>query len=182
GAIDYYDENGNNAKRFLLRKPLRSDDVRLTSGFGMRFHPLFNERRMHAGIDWSGAIGTPIVAAGNGVVEEALYKGGHGKYVRLRHANGYQTTYSHMSGFARGIEAGTKVRQGQIIGFLGNTGYSTGPHLHFEILVNNRFVDPLSIQVPRERQLAGKQLADFFKEKARIDDLMRRPPVMMQAK
>ncbi len=182
GTVDYYDEHGNNAKRFLLRKPLRSDDVRLTSGFGMRFHPLFNERRMHAGIDWSGPIGTPIVAAGNGVVEEALYKGGHGKYVRVRHANGYQTTYSHMSGFARGIEAATRVRQGQIIGFLGNTGYSTGPHLHFEILVNNRFVDPLSIQVPRERQLAGKQLAEFFREKSRIDDLMRRPPVMMQSK
>lgn len=182
GSVDYYDENGNNAKRFLLRKPLRSDDVRLTSGFGMRFHPLFNERRMHAGIDWAGPIGTPIVAAGSGIVEEALYKGGHGKYVRIRHANGYQTTYSHMSGFARGIETGVKVRQGQIVGFLGNTGYSTGPHLHFEILVNNRFVDPLSIQVPREKQLTGKQLADFFKEKARIDDLMRRPPVMMQSK
>jgi murein DD-endopeptidase MepM/ murein hydrolase activator NlpD len=182
GVVDYFDENGNNAKRFLLRKPLRSDDVRLTSGFGMRFHPLFNERRMHQGIDWSGPIGTPIVAAGSGTVEEALYKGGHGKYVRLQHANGYQTTYSHMSGFARGIEPGAKVRQGQIIGFLGNTGYSTGPHLHFEILVNSRFVDPLSIQVPRERQLAGKQLADFFKEKARIDDLMRRPPVSMQSK
>jgi len=182
GLVDYYDENGNNAKRFLLRKPLRSDDVRLTSGFGTRFHPLFNERRMHTGIDWAGPIGTPIVAAGNGVVEEALYKGGNGKYIRIRHANGYQTAYSHMSGFARGMEPGAKVRQGQIVGFLGNTGYSTGPHLHYEILVNNRFVDPLSIQVPRERQLAGKQLADFFKEKARIDDLMRRPPVMMSSK
>lgn len=182
GSFDYFDENGNNAKRFLLRKPLRSDDVRLTSGFGMRFHPLFNDRRLHAGIDWAGPIGTPIVAAGSGVVEEALYKGGHGKYIRIRHANGYQTTYSHMSGFARGIDPGTKVRQGQIIGFLGNTGYSTGPHLHFEILVNSRFVDPLSIQVPRELQLTGKQLAEFFKEKARIDELIRRPPVMMQSK
>jgi len=182
GAVDFYDENGNNAKRFLLRKPVRSDEVRLTSGFGLRFHPLFNERRMHNGIDWAGPVGTPIVAAGNGTVEEALYKGGHGKYVRIRHANGYQTTYSHMNGFARGIEGGVKVRQGQIIGFLGNSGYSTGPHLHFEILVNNRFVDPLSIQVPRERQLTGKQLTDFFKEKARIDELMRRPPVMMQTK
>lgn len=182
GAVDFYDEQGNNAKKFLMRKPIRSDDVRLTSGFGLRFHPLFNDRRMHTGIDWSGPIGTPIVAAGAGVIDEALYKGGNGKYVRIRHANGYQTAYSHMSAFARGIEAGAKVRQGQIIGFLGNTGYSTGPHLHFEILVNSRFVDPLSIQVPRERQLTGKQLTDFQKERARIDDLMRRPPVMTQAK
>jgi murein DD-endopeptidase MepM/ murein hydrolase activator NlpD len=182
GLIDFYDDQGNNSKRFLMRKPIRSDDVRLTSGFGMRLHPLFNDRRLHSGIDWSGTVGTPIVASGNGVVEEALYKGGNGKYVRLRHANGYQTTYSHMSGFARGVELGTKVRQGQIIGFLGNTGYSTGPHLHFEVLVNNRFVDPLSIQVPRERQLTGKPLADFQKERARIDDLMRRPPVMTQSK
>jgi murein DD-endopeptidase MepM/ murein hydrolase activator NlpD len=180
GVVDFYDDQGSNSKKFLMRKPLRSDDVRLTSGFGLRFHPLFNDRRMHTGIDWSGTIGTPVVAAGSGVVEEALYKGGNGRYVRLRHANGYQTTYSHMSGFARGIEAGAKVRQGQIVGFLGNTGYSTGPHLHFEILVNNRFVDPLSIQVPRDRQLTGKQLADFQKERARIDELMRRTPVMTQ--
>jgi murein DD-endopeptidase MepM/ murein hydrolase activator NlpD len=182
GAIDFYDEQGNNAKKFLMRKPVRSDEARLTSGFGLRFHPLFNDRRMHTGIDWAGAIGTPVVAAGAGVIEEALYKGGNGKYVRIRHANGYQTTYSHMNAFARGTETGAKVRQGQIIGFLGNTGYSTGPHLHFEILVNNRFVDPLSIQVPREKQLTGKQLADFQKERSRIDELMRRPPVMTQAK
>jgi len=182
GVVDFYDEQGNNAKKFLMRKPVRSDEARLTSGFGLRFHPLFNDRRMHTGIDWAGVIGTPIVAAGTGVIEEALYKGGNGKYVRIRHANGYQTTYSHMNAFARGIEAGAKVRQGQVIGFLGNTGYSTGPHLHFEILVNSRFVDPLSIQVPREKQLTGKQLVDFQKERARIDDLMRRPPVMTQVK
>lgn len=182
GLVDFYDEQGNNAKKFLMRKPVRSDEARLTSGFGLRFHPLFNDRRMHTGIDWAGAIGTPVVAAGSGVIEEALYKGGNGKYVRIRHANGYQTTYSHMNAFARGTEAGAKVRQGQIIGFLGNTGYSTGPHLHFEILVNNRFVDPLSIQVPREKQLTGKQLAEFQKERARIDELMRRPPVMTQVK
>ena len=182
GVVDFYDDVGNNSKRFLMRKPLRSDDVRLTSGFGMRFHPLFNDRRMHTGIDWSGAIGTPVVASGSGVIEEILYKGGNGRYIRIRHANGYQTAYSHMSAFARGVEQGTKVRQGQVIGFLGNTGYSTGPHLHFEILVNNRFVDPLSIQVPREHQLSGKDLTDFQKERGRIDELMRRTPVMTQTK
>lgn len=182
GVVDFYDEQGSNAKKFLMRKPIRSDQVRLTDTFGMRFHPLFNERRMHYGIDWAGPIGTPVVAAGNGVVEEALYKGGNGKYVRIRHANGYQTAYLHLSGFARGMEPGVKVRQGQVIGFLGNTGYSTGPHLHFEILVNNQFVNPLSIQVPNERQLNGKMMAEFQKERGRIDELMRRPPVMTQTK
>jgi murein DD-endopeptidase MepM/ murein hydrolase activator NlpD len=154
----------------------------LTDTFGMRFHPLYNERRMHNGIDWAGPVGTPIVAAGNGAVEEAVFKGANGKYVRLRHANGYQTAYLHMSGFARGIEPGAKVRQGQIIGFLGNTGLSTGPHLHYEVLVNNIHVNPLSIQVPRERQLTGKLLTDFQKERGRIDELMRRPAVMTQVK
>jgi murein DD-endopeptidase MepM/ murein hydrolase activator NlpD len=182
GVVDFYDDQGNNAKKFLMRKPVRSDDVRLTDTFGMRFHPLYNERRMHNGIDWAGPVGTPIVAAGNGAVEEAVFKGANGKYVRLRHANGYQTAYLHMSGFARGIEPGAKVRQGQIIGFLGNTGLSTGPHLHYEVLVNNIHVNPLSIQVPRERQLTGKLLTDFQKERGRIDELMRRPAVMTQVK
>jgi murein DD-endopeptidase MepM/ murein hydrolase activator NlpD len=182
GIVDFYNENGSNARRFLMRKPVRSDDVRLTSGFGLRVHPLFNDRRMHNGIDWAGPIGTPVVAAGNGVVEEVAFKGGNGRFVRIGHGNGYQTSYSHLQGFARGLEPGMKVRQGQVIGTLGNSGYSTGPHLHFEVLVNGRNVDPLSVPVPRERQLSGKQLTDFFREKARIDELMRRPPVAVYRK
>ena len=132
---------------------------------------------MHTGVDWACAAGTPIMAAGNGVIEEAGRKGEYGNYVRIRHANGYKTAYGHMSRIAHGVSDGVKVRQGQIIGFVGTTGLSSGPHVHFEVLVNNSFVDPMSIQVPRERQLAGKQLADFQKERARIDDLMRRNPV-----
>ena len=132
---------------------------------------------MHTGVDWACAPGTPIMAAGNGVIEEAGRKGEYGNYVRIRHANGYKTAYGHMSRFAPGVGAGVKVRQGQVIGFVGSTGLSSGPHVHFEVLVNNGFVDPMSIQVPRERQLAGKQLADFQKERARIDALMRRNPV-----
>jgi murein DD-endopeptidase MepM/ murein hydrolase activator NlpD len=177
GGVDFYDASGNNSRRFLLRKPVRSDDVRLTSGFGVRFHPLLNQRRLHSGIDWAGPAGTPIVAAGNGTVEEAGYKGQYGNYVRLRHSNGYQTAYGHMRGFAPGISAGVKVRQGQVIGFIGTTGLSSGPHVHFEVLVNSRWVDPLSIQVPREKRLAGRQLAAFQRERVRIDELMRQPPV-----
>ena len=182
GHVDYYDDKGNNSKRFLMRRPVRGTDVRLTSGFGMRYHPLLNERRMHTGVDWATAPGTPILAAGNGTIEEAGRKGQYGNYIRIRHANGYQTTYGHMSRLAPGAREGVKVRQGQIIGYVGSTGLSSGPHLHFEVLVNKRFVDPLSIQVPRERQLTGKQLAEFHKERARIDDLMRRTPVMTASK
>lgn len=182
GQVDYYDARGNNAKKFLNRKPVRGDDIRLTSGFGLRRHPLLGEYKMHTGIDWAGPTGTPIMAAANGVIEEAGRKGYNGNYVRIRHANGYQTAYSHMSRFAPGAAPGVKVRQNQVIGYIGTTGLSSGPHLHFEILVNNQFVNPLSIEVPRERQLTGKDLAAFQKERTRIDELMRRAPVMTASK
>ncbi|MBS0234981.1 MAG: M23 family metallopeptidase [Proteobacteria bacterium] len=177
GIVDYYDEDGNDSRKFLIRKPVRGEDVRLTSGFGIRFHPLLNTRKMHTGVDWACAYGTPIVAAGNGTIEEEGHKGYYGNYIRIRHANGYQTAYGHMSRFGK-FHVGDKVRQGDIIGFVGSTGLSSGPHVHFEVLVNNRFVDPMSIQVPRERKLDGKDLAEFQKERARIEELMRRAPVM----
>lgn len=178
GDVDYYDVHGNNSRKFLMRKPVRNEEARFVSGYGMRRHPLLNQVRMHTGIDYSAPMGTPIIAAGNGIVEEQGHKGQNGNYTRIRHANGYQTAYSHMTGrWPPDVKPGSKVRQGQIIGYLGNTGLSTGPHLHFEILVSNRFVDPMSIQMPKERKLTGKQLADFQRERARIEDLMRRPPV-----
>jgi murein DD-endopeptidase MepM/ murein hydrolase activator NlpD len=177
GIVDFYDEDGNNSKKFLIRKPVRGDDVRLTSGFGVRFHPLLNSRKMHTGVDWACQFGSPIIAAGNGTIEEVGHKGYYGNYIRIRHANGYQTAYGHMSRFGK-VKAGDKVRQGQIIGYVGSTGLSSGPHVHFEVLVNNRFVDPMSIQVPRERKLEGKDLAEFQKERGRIEELMRRAPVM----
>lgn len=177
GVIDYYDDDGNDSRKFLIRKPVRGEDVRLTSGFGIRFHPLLNTRKMHTGVDWACAYGTPIIAAGNGTIEEEGHKGYYGNYIRIRHANGYQTAYGHMSRFGK-FHVGDRVRQGDVIGFVGSTGLSSGPHVHFEVLVNNRFVDPMSIQVPRERKLEGKDLAEFQKERARIEELMRRAPVM----
>jgi len=182
GQVDYYDIHGNNAKKFLNKRPVRGDDIRLTSGFGLRRHPLLGEYKMHTGIDWAAPVGTPILAAANGTIEEAGRKGYNGNYVRIRHANGYQTAYSHMSRFAPGAAPGAKVRQNQIIGYIGTTGLSSGPHLHFEILINNQFVNPLSVEVPRERQLTGKDLADFTAERNRIDDLMRRAPVQTASK
>jgi murein DD-endopeptidase MepM/ murein hydrolase activator NlpD len=146
----------------------------------VRYHPLLNTRKLHTGVDWAAPIGTPIVAAGSGTIEEAGHKGQYGIYIRIRHANGYQSAYAHMSRLAPGVAPGVRVRQNQVIGYSGNTGFSTGPHLHYEVLVNNQFVDPLSIQVPRERRLTGRQLAEFQKERARIEDLLRRQPVRVE--
>jgi murein DD-endopeptidase MepM/ murein hydrolase activator NlpD len=183
GVVDYYDADGSTARKFLMRQPVRGQDVRLTSRFGMRPHPMMPIRRMHNGVDWACAAGTPIMAAGNGIVEFVGYKGENGNFVRIRHANGYKTGYAHMSEWAAGLAVGMRVRQGQIIGYVGSSGMSTGPHLHFEVHVKNRLddgytpVDPINIPVPNDRQLAGKDLADFKRERARIDELMRRPPV-----
>jgi murein DD-endopeptidase MepM/ murein hydrolase activator NlpD len=177
GLVDYYDEYGNNSRKFLMRRPVRGEGIRLADRFGWRRHPLLGYVRRHAGIDWAGPAGTPIMAAGAGVIEEARFKGEFGNYIRIRHANGYQTAYAHMSRFGAGVAQGARVTQGQVIGAIGSTGLSTGPHLHFEVLVNTQPVDPMSIPVPKERKLAGKAMADFQKERARIDDLMRRNPV-----
>jgi murein DD-endopeptidase MepM/ murein hydrolase activator NlpD len=175
GAVDYYDDKGSNSKKFLMRTPIRG--ARLTSTFGYRRHPLLHTVRAHLGVDWSGPIGTPIMASGNGTIEMAGREGNYGNYVRIRHANGYKTAYAHMLRIAPGVTVGGKVRQGQIVGYLGNTGLSTGPHLHYEVLVNNQHTNPLSIKIPRSRQLQGRLLTEFRREKNRIDDLMRRPPV-----
>jgi murein DD-endopeptidase MepM/ murein hydrolase activator NlpD len=176
-GLDYYDQEGNTSRKFLMKRPVRVDDARITSGFGLRRHPVLQTARMHTGVDWACAQGTPILAAGNGTIEEAGRKGEYGNYVRIRHANGYKTAYGHMLRFGNGVAPGVKVRQGQIIGYVGSTGLSSGPHVHFEVLVNNEFMDPNTIQMARERQLTGKQLADFQKERVRIDALMRRNPV-----
>ena len=173
GIVDYYDEHGRSAKQFLVRKPVAAGVMR--SGFGSRRHPLLGYTRTHTGVDWAAPLGTPIYAAGNGTIERAAWESGYGRHVRIRHANGYETTYSHMTAFARGMKAGLRVRQGQVIGYVGSTGLSTGPHLHFEIKVNNRFVDPLRVRLPRGRTLDGDLLASFQKERERIEALLNRP-------
>lgn len=178
GKVDFYDEDGSNSRKFLMRRPVRGGNVRLTSGYGSRWHPILKRRRMHTGVDWAAPRGTPILASGNGTIEQAGRKGPYGNYVRIRHANGYQTTYGHLSRIAPGVRTGVKVRQGQVIGKVGSTGLSSGPHLHFEVLVNKRFVNPMSIEVPRERQLKDKELETFQRERKRIEELMRRPPVI----
>ena len=173
GIVDYYDETGKSAKKFLVRKPVNDGIMR--SGFGSRRHPILGYTKMHTGVDWAAPMGTPIYASGNGMVEKAGWESGYGKYIRLKHNNGYETAYGHMTAFARGMDPGVKVRQGQVIGFVGSTGQSTGPHVHYEILVNSRFVDPMRIKLPRGRVLDGTILAAFEHERDRFDGMMAQP-------
>jgi murein DD-endopeptidase MepM/ murein hydrolase activator NlpD len=171
-VVDYYDDSGKSAKKFLVRKPVSEGNI--TSGFGGRNHPLLGYSKMHTGVDWGSSMGTPIFAAGNGIIDKVGWEGGYGKYIRIRHANGYETAYGHMSAFARGMDSGKKVRQGQVIGYVGSTGLSTGAHLHYEILINGRFVDPMKIKLPRGRVLEGTLLAGFDQERTRLDTMMTR--------
>jgi murein DD-endopeptidase MepM/ murein hydrolase activator NlpD len=174
-VVDYYDLNGNSAKKFLMRNPVKGG--RFTSAFGNRKHPILNRWRTHTGVDWAAPTGTPIMAGADGIVEQVGREGGYGNYIRIRHANGFASAYGHLSRYADGLRPGLNVKQGQIIGFVGSTGYSTGPHCHYEILVNNKFVNPMTIQVPRGLQLTGRMLAEFQKERGRIDTLMQMDPV-----
>lgn len=175
GSVDYFDEQGRSLRKFLLRKPVANAEMR--SGFGMRRHPILGYYKMHTGVDWAnGRVGEPIVAAGSGTVIKAGWDTGYGRRVEIQHANGYITTYSHMSAFGRNIQPGVRVRQGQVIGYIGSSGLSTGPHLHYEVIVNDKYVDPLRIRVPRGRELDGRLLAEFKRERERVDDLRQKAP------
>lgn len=173
GSIDYYDSEGRSARQFLIRNPLPNG--RFRSGFGMRRHPILGYKRMHWGVDWSAPRGTPIIAAGNGVVEKAGWnKGGYGKQTLIRHPNGYVSSYSHQTKIAKGVVPGARVKQGQVIGYVGSTGLSTGPHLHYELIVNGRKVDPMRVRLPDGKSLSGEALATFQAERERIDRLVGR--------
>jgi murein DD-endopeptidase MepM/ murein hydrolase activator NlpD len=170
GASDaaYFDETGKDIRGFLLRTPL--DGARVTSGFGMRLHPILGFSRMHTGIDFGAPIGTPVFAAGDGVVEKAQWAGGYGRWLQIRHNSQYETGYGHLSGWA--VKPGQHVRQGQVVAYVGSTGMSTGPHLHYEVIVGGKKVNPAGVKVPSGTILSGKELAAFKAEKARIDGLI----------
>lgn len=167
-TVDYFDAAGRSARRALLRTPVAA--AHITSGFGMRMHPILGYSKMHKGTDFGAPIGTPIFAAGSGVIEEIGFSGGYGRYVKIRHANGVKTAYGHMSRFNPRLYRGAKVNQGEVIAYVGNSGRSTGPHLHFEVIMNNRQVNPLSVKMPSGRVLAGTQLAQFKKGQLQIQD------------
>jgi len=172
GSVDFFDEAGRSLKKFLVRKPIAEGVLR--SGFGSRFHPILGYTKMHTGVDWANKIGTPILAAGNGTIIKAGWESGYGRRIEIQHANGYVTSYNHQSRFANGIAPGIRVKQGQVIGYLGNTGLSTGPHLHYEVIVNGHFVDPMKIRLPRGRELDGHTLAEFKRQEDQVNELMQR--------
>jgi murein DD-endopeptidase MepM/ murein hydrolase activator NlpD len=175
-VVDYYDETGKSAKKFLVRKPV--SEGLITSPFGDRNHPLLHQVRIHTGVDWGAPYGTPIFASGNGEIETIGLEGGYGKYIKIRHANGYETAYGHMSAFARNLQEGSHVRQGQVIGYVGTTGLSTGSHVHYEIMINGRFIDPMKVKLPRGRVLEGPLLGSFEEQRDKLDQLLARatPP------
>lgn len=172
GTIDYFDEAGRSVRQFLLRNPIPTGQF--TSGFGNRRHPILGYARAHTGVDWAAPRGTPILASGDGIVEQAGWNGGYGQQTVIRHANGYQTTFNHQSKIADGVVPGARIRQGQIIGYVGSTGLSTGNHLHYELIINGTKVDPMRIRLPAERTLTGDELQAFLTERRRIDDLLLR--------
>ena len=172
GTSDFFNENGVSIRKSLMRTPI--DGARLSSGFGMRKHPILGYNKMHRGTDFAAPRGTPIYAAGDGVVEMAKWNGGYGKYVRIRHNSSYKTAYAHMKRFARGVTKGSRVEQGQVIGYVGTTGRSTGPHLHYEVLLNGQQVDPRRIKMPTGRILKGEELVAFRNAREQIDELRLR--------
>jgi murein DD-endopeptidase MepM/ murein hydrolase activator NlpD len=171
GAVDYFDQDGRSARQFLLRNPVPNGQFR--SGFGARRHPILGYVKMHTGVDWSAPRGTPIIASGNGIVEKAGWAGGYGRQTIIRHANGYETSYNHQSSIAKGVVPGARVRQGQVIGYVGSSGLATGDHLHYELMVNGRKVDPMRVRLPVGRVLKGGDLEAFNRERDRIDALLR---------
>ena len=178
GNWDYFDEQGRSMRKFLMKTPI--DGARISSSFGNRRHPILGYTRLHAGTDFAAPSGTPIYAAGSGTIEMAQRNGSFGNYVRIRHANGYQTAYAHMRGYGRGIRKGVRVRQGQVIGYVGTTGRSTGPHLHYEVIHNGNKVNPQRIRVPTGRTLSGQQLAAFQEARTNINTMMAEAPSMTQ--
>lgn len=174
GQTDYYDENGRSATKSLLKTPVSG--FKLTSGYGMRRHPLLGYNKMHTGVDFGAPFGTPIRAAGSGKVEVAGRFGAYGIAVKLQHSGKYETLYGHMSRLADGMTPGATVRQGQVIGYVGSTGRSTGPHLHYEVRIADRPVNPMRVKASGGRQLASKDLKNFQNLKARIVAMMKVAP------
>jgi murein DD-endopeptidase MepM/ murein hydrolase activator NlpD len=171
GVADYFDQNGESATKFLMKTPING--ARISSNFGNRKHPISGYTRLHKGTDFAAPTGTPIYAAGNGMVERASRNGGYGNYIRIKHTRGYETAYAHLSKYAKGIRAGKKVKQGEVIGYVGSTGASTGPHLHYEVYVNGKPVNVMSLNLPNGRKLeeTPAMLEAFKAHKAGIDAL-----------
>ncbi len=167
GEIAYYDANGKSSKRSLMRTPI--DGARLSSGYGMRKHPVLGYGKMHKGVDFAAPRGTPIYAAGDGKIVKLGPFSSYGKYVKIRHGSGLETAYAHLNGFKPGLKVGSRVKQGQVIGFVGTTGRSTGPHLHYEVMQNGKHVNPAKLNLPQGNALAGAALKSFKAQVQQIE-------------
>jgi len=169
GVVDFFDPEGKSVGKTLMVTPI--DGARLSSRYGMRRHPILGYSRMHRGLDFAAPTGTPIMAAGDGVVEFAGRKGNYGNYIRIRHPNEYHTVYAHLSRFASGVRRGARVKQGQTIGYVGSTGMSTGPHLHYEVLHRGKHINPTTMASPPSRILEGQELEMFMAAKQGLETL-----------
>ena len=167
---DYFDANGQSAKGLLMKTPV--DGARISSGFGMRFHPVLGYTRMHKGIDFAVPTGTPVMAAGAGTIAFAGVENGYGNFVIINHGNSYSTAYGHLSRFAAGIHKGTHVSQGQVVAYSGMTGIATGPHLHYEIRINNVQVNPMTVKFAEGRKLMGNELRNYQEQRLHLDTEM----------
>ena len=166
----YYTSDGKSIERALMKTPING--ARLSSTFGFRRHPILGYNKLHQGTDFAAPTGTPIMASGSGVVERASWFGAYGKFIMIRHNSTYKTAYAHLSGFAKGVRSGSRVQQGQVIGYVGSTGRSTGPHLHYEVLVNGKRVNSQKLNLPSGKNLVGAEKEDFESIKKNIDKLM----------
>ncbi len=178
GVSDFFDAKGHSVRKTLMRTPV--DGARLTSGFGIRVHPILGYTRLHKGNDFAAPRGTPVYAAGDGTIRTAGRKGSLGNYVRIRHNATYETAYAHMDRIAKGIRPGTRVKQGQVIGYVGSTGRSTGAHLHYEVLVNGTQVNPTKVKLASGEKLKGTDLEQFTDQSAEIDALRGTRPNVTQ--
>lgn len=169
GNVDYYDVRGHSIKKTLMRTPV--DGARMSSGYGMRRHPILGYNKMHKGVDFAAPLGTPIYAAGDGVIDRIGRNGGYGNYIRIRHNNSLKTAYAHLHKFGKGMSKGKRVKQGQIIGYVGSTGRSTGPHLHYEVLLNGKQVNPNRVDLPVGERLKGKDLENFKRQIEKYNDM-----------
>ena len=161
GLPQYYDENGKSSKRTIMKTPING--ARLSSGYGNRKHPILGYTKMHRGLDFAAPSGTPVFAAGDGVIEKAGWNGSYGRYIRIRHTGTYKTAYAHLSGFNKNVRIGKRVLQGKIIGYVGSSGRSTGPHLHYEVLRNNKQINPVKIKLPAGKNVSKKDIHDYKK-------------------
>ena len=169
GSEDYFDQNGKSVKKALMKTPING--ARLSSAFGMRKHPIDGYNKMHRGTDFAAPMGTPIMASGSGVITRARWCGGGGNCIKIKHNSTYQTIYAHMKSFAVGIRPGLRIKQGQIIGYVGSTGNSTGPHLHYEVVKNGKKINSQTLKLPSGKKLENKERVEFEIEKIKLDVL-----------